>query len=157
MQPHKRWAHLKIMHKAGDWSVRSSHTVISSNNQWLVTYSRRRFPTFGDVTSRPSCSRHWPHSFRLAKSYFYGTVSAPYSDIQSESQKTHSLYQFHLQLRTVLFWVFMQHKNISCRRFGTTYWSNFRGSSSSGTDTLYSSFQRYAIIIIIIKKKTATG
>jgi hypothetical protein len=35
---------------------------------------------------------------------------------------------------------------VCCRRFGTIYQSNLKGSSSPGTETPYSSFRRYAMI-----------
>jgi hypothetical protein len=88
MQFHKRQDNLKFMHKTGDCSVRSSHTVISGNSSGTSSTEDYVFRTLGDVTSLPSCNRHWPHAvFRLAEFYIYLTISTPYTYIQSESQK----------------------------------------------------------------------
>jgi len=76
------------MHKRGEYSVRSSHTVISGNNGGTSSTEDDVFPRLGVVTSLPSCNSHWPHAvFRLAELYICRTIATPYTDIHSQSQK----------------------------------------------------------------------
>ena len=146
MQFYKRQDHLKFMHKTGDSSVRSSHTVISGNNSGTSS-------TEDDVFLR---SETWQVCLPVT-----GIGRTPFSILPNSIFIEQSLHRIRtstadhrttqlvpnsltVEVRALL--DFMQPKKVvCCRRFGTIYQSNLKGSSSPGTDTTYSSFRRYAM------------
>jgi hypothetical protein len=135
------------MHKTCDCSVLSNHTVISGNNSGTSS-------TEDDVFLR---SETWqvclpvtgigrtPFSVLLNSIFIEQSLHRTRTSKANHRNTQLAPNSLTVEVRALLDFV-QPKKVVCCRRFGTIYRSNLKGSSSQGTDTPYRSFRRYAMI-----------